>query len=74
MTVPARPLDEIRHAGMTALIRELGVADALRFIAQYTTGQGDYTTERQAWLAELPLDHVLEQARRVDAGRTDTGD
>ena len=45
MTVEPRPLVEINRAGHAALVRELGVADALRFLNQYATGQGNYTEE-----------------------------
>jgi len=42
-------LDDIRRAGMDALVRELGPVGMIRFLQQFETGRGDYTTERQRW-------------------------
>ncbi|MEM1056795.1 MAG: hypothetical protein AAGI52_14830 [Bacteroidota bacterium] len=69
MTVPTRPLHEIDRAGRAALVRELGVADALRFLRQYTTGSGDYTAEREQWQGDASLDELLDQAEQADRER-----
>jgi len=42
-------LDDIRRAGMDALVRELGPVGMIRFLQQFETGRGDYTAERQRW-------------------------
>ena len=60
------PLYEINRAGHAALVRELGVVDAIRFLNQYTPGRGDYTAERHSFLTDPPLDELFEQARRLD--------
>ena len=62
MTVKRRTMTEVREAGFEALFRELGYADAARFIHQYDLGRGNYTEERHAWLDNLSLDEVLEMA------------
>lgn len=69
MSSPARsPLSpaELRREGWEALTRALGPADAMRFMMQYDPGRGDYTEERRALFAELTLDDVLAEARRID--------
>lgn len=69
MSSPARtPLSpaELRREGWEALTRALGPADAMRFMMQYDPGHGDYTEERRALFAELTLDEVLAEARRID--------
>jgi hypothetical protein len=48
---------ELRQAGWDALAEKLGPADALRFLAEYGGGSGDYTRERRAW-----SDHASEEA------------
>lgn len=66
MNVPTQPLSEITREAIAVLVREIGVARTLRFLGQYRTGQGDYTAERHRFLADPPLDELLEQARRLD--------
>ena len=39
-------LAELRRRGIEVLVRELGYADAMRFLQQFGTGSGDYTAER----------------------------
>ena len=69
MTLTPRPLVEINRAGYDALVRELGVADAIRFLNQYTTGQGDYTAERSKWLGDESLEELFAQIQEADRKR-----
>ena len=59
MTVETKPLAEVTRRAIEVLSRELGTADALRFINQFTTGYGDYTTERDGLFAGETLDQIL---------------
>ena len=54
----AKTLNEIRIQGFEVLVKNLGPADAIRFIQSYTHGSGDYTKERKAWL-EKDFDTVV---------------
>lgn len=49
------------------MFRDLGYADATRFISQFCPGHGDYTEERRAWVDELSLDDLLREARELQA-------
>ena len=69
MTVPSQPLSQITEEAVRVLVRELGVARTLRFLAQYRTGSGDYTSERHGWLTDEPLDQLVEEAQRIDRER-----
>jgi hypothetical protein len=69
MTTQLRPLHEIDRAGRAALVRELGVVGALRFLRQFTTGQGDYTAERASFLGDETLEELFEQVEKVDQKR-----
>ena len=42
-----KTLNEIRIKGFRVLVKNLGPADAIRFIQSYTHGSGDYTKERK---------------------------
>ena len=70
MTVRMRSLHEINRDGHAALVRELGVVGALRFLSQFTTGHGDYTAERDAFLGDESLEELYEQVRRADRERS----
>ena len=47
ITVADATPEEIRQAGMDALLRALGPVGMIRFLQQFETGRGDYTAERQ---------------------------
>lgn len=53
-----KTLNEIRIRGFDVLVKNLGPADAIRFIQSYSHGRGDYTRERKTWL-ETDLDRVV---------------
>jgi hypothetical protein len=54
-------LDQIRQAGIRALIRELGPAGMIRFMQQFELGSGDYTQERHQWLDEENVQTIVER-------------
>lgn len=70
MTVDLRPLHEINRDGHAALVRELGVVGALRFLSQFTTGRGDYTAEREGFLGDESLKELLDEIEREDRKRS----
>lgn len=47
MSVQIQPIAELTHRANHALIQELGVVDAMRFLNQFRAGSGDYTAERE---------------------------
>jgi len=53
-----KTLNEIRIQGFDVLVKNLGPADAIRFIQSYTHGSGDYTKERKNSL-EKDFDTVV---------------
>lgn len=52
MNAMTMTLDEIRQQGVEALARDLGPVGMVRFLQQYETGTGDYSTERHQWLPD----------------------
>jgi hypothetical protein len=69
MTVQIRPLTEVTRRAIEVLTRELGSADTLRFIKQFTTGIGNYTAEREQLFGEESLDQLLAAAKAKAAER-----
>ena len=63
MTVPMKPLAEVTHRAIEVLSRELGIADTLRFVNQFTTGYGDYTAERDSLFGQETLDQIIGEIR-----------
>ncbi len=64
MITATTPLDEIRRIGLEALLERLGPVGMVRFLQQFETGYGDYTSERESWLTEMDLDTLVSQIRQ----------
>jgi hypothetical protein len=62
--IAVKPLAEINREAIRILIKEIGIADTLRFIGQFTTGYGNYTEERQQLFAGQSLDDILVEMKR----------
>ncbi len=71
MTVEMKPLAEVTSRAIALLTRELGAADALRFVNQFTTGFGDYTAERESLLGPITLDEIVSEIKRRASHRAD---
>ncbi|MFP3941836.1 MAG: hypothetical protein ACLF0P_16195 [Thermoanaerobaculia bacterium] len=48
---------------MSALFREIGIAETVRFLHQFNLGSGDYTRERKELLGEPSLEEILSEVR-----------
>ena len=68
MTVQTKPLAEITRQAIDVLYRELGAADAIRFVRQFTSGLGDYTAERDALFANVTLDQIIAEMKTSPNG------
>jgi hypothetical protein len=65
MTVKNKPLAQVSQRAIEVLCRELGAVDTVRFINQFTTGHGDYTSERDALFAGETLDQIIAGIKRA---------
>jgi hypothetical protein len=63
MSSEIRPMMEINQLATHILVREIGVVDTLRFLGQFGTGSGDYTTDRRKWLDDLPLTEIASEIK-----------
>jgi len=59
------PLPVLRENGFAVLMRELGPANALRFLHLYQTGTGNYTIEREQWLGSLTLEEIDTEIKHL---------
>ena len=48
----------IRKMGLEALTKELGPVGMAYFMRQFDQGEGDYTVERQTFLADMTLEDI----------------
>jgi hypothetical protein len=62
-------LAEVTHRAIRVLARELGPADAARFIGQFSGGSGDYTAERDGLFAGLTLAQLAADIRAAAAAQ-----
>jgi len=53
-------LEQVRVTGLRALSRDLGPVGLVRFLQQFETGYGDYTTERHRWLGEPAVQDIAQ--------------
>jgi hypothetical protein len=60
MTSSTMSPDELRRAGLEALMRELGPAGMVRFLQQFENGSGDYTAERAERIGKMTVDEIVE--------------
>jgi len=61
----------VRETGFVALVQSLGFGDALRFLAQLSSGQGDYLEWQEHIFGDASVDEVYEQAREHWEARHD---
>jgi hypothetical protein len=64
MIVQTKPLSEVTHQALAVLMKEIGVVNTVRFLNQFTMGDGDYTAERDALFADLTLDALLAAVKQ----------
>jgi len=69
MSGAARPLVETTHKAIAVLSKELGIVETVRFLAQFGTGLGDYTRERDTILRGLTMDEILSEIERTHRRR-----
>ena len=69
MSVEIRPLSEINQQATAILAREMGIADALQFLSQFSSGSGDYPSERDQWLGDLSLEQITLEINAKRDGR-----
>jgi hypothetical protein len=61
--------EQIRNHGLEALRRELGVVGMVRFLQQFSNGEGDYSADRHQWLDNLSREEVLAQINALQQGK-----
>ena len=68
MSIHIQSMSELTHRARNALIQELGVIDAMRFLNQFRAGDGDYTSERETLFKGETVASIMAD---IKASRTD---
>jgi hypothetical protein len=63
------PIAQVTQRATDALVKELGVVDAIRFLGQFRAGNGDYTARRQNFIQQVS---VQELAAEIKSRRAKT--
>ena len=63
MNTQIKPVSEISRRATHILFKEMGVVDTIRFLNQFSVGQGDYTKERDNWLDDISVDDAIAQIK-----------
>ena len=63
MIAETKPLTQITQEAIQILYREIGVVNTVRFLNQFTSGYGDYTTERDQLFADLTLEEIVSEIK-----------
>ena len=58
-----KTIDQLKESGWKALVKELGPAEATRFILQYQKGDGDYLEKRKKVFKDITLDSIIEDLK-----------
>jgi hypothetical protein len=72
MTIPTKSLASITNQALHVLAQEIGAADTMRFLGQFSTGTGNYTEERAALFVHLTLDDILAEIKGTQGGNDQT--
>lgn len=63
MKTVVRPLIEVTEEALSVLSKQLGAADTMRFLGQFTVGHGDYTEERKNLFGGLTVEEIVSEVR-----------
>ncbi len=67
MSAQIMTLEQIRVNGLAALMKKLGPDGMIRFLQQFETGSGDYSTERHQWVDQWDMDTLIKKLKPGNA-------
>ena len=63
MSAHIQPLSKLNQQVTDALIREVGIVDTIRFLNQFRSGYGDYTTEREVLFQDMTTKDIISDIK-----------
>jgi hypothetical protein len=65
MITQTKNLSEITQQSIEVLFKEVGIANTIRFLNQFSTGYGNYTEEQEQLFEDLALNEILAQLKNL---------
>ena len=69
-----KTLEQIRYEGFEALVKALGLSDAVRFMQQFSKGYGNYTEERHQWLNKKSIEDLTKHRLKSTGAKENTNE
>ena len=66
LAIDFRNPSQIRSAGFDALVRELGPIGAIHFMRQFSSGYGDYTSERDKYVGKYTFEEIVAEIQKME--------
>ena len=63
MIIEVQPLAAITQAAIRLLCQEIGVVNTIRFLNQFSTGYGNYTSERDHLFDQVTVTDIVAQIK-----------
>jgi hypothetical protein len=63
MTTRSETPEQLREAGIAALVKELGPVEAIEFLRLFDPGSGDYTRDRKQVLGNPTVDELVAEIK-----------
>ena len=63
MSVQIQPISQLSERAKHALVRELGIVDAMRFLHQFRAGSGNYTAERDQLFVDKSVNSIIAEIK-----------
>ena len=64
MMLEMRPLAEVTQEALKVLYKEIGVANTVRFLNQFTTGYGNYIEERDQLFEGMTFEDMVSEIKK----------
>lgn len=74
MKTELKPLHEITQDATRILCKEIGVVNTIRFLNQFTAGQGNYTEERRQMFDGMSLDDIVSEIKQMRNKKKESDD
>ena len=68
MNAEIKPMPLVNENAANILVREMGVVDTLRFLNQFSVGNGNYTEERREMVDAMTLDDIFSGIEEMKHG------
>lgn len=68
MNVHIQTISALNYRATSALIRELGSVNTIRFLNQFRTGSGDYTVEREQLFEGMSVKDIINEIKAQRKG------